>query len=91
MILSAFIATGFNRCYPDMVDLNDQGLRRQGALNDITETTGPGVPWPDDRLRPLPRPQVRPDPPGGLLPPQAFFTPARFRDDFPLALPRSGA
>ena len=36
----AFIATGFNRCYPDMVDLNDQGLRRQNALNDITETTG---------------------------------------------------
>ena len=37
---AAFIATGFNRCYPDMVDLNDQGLRRQNALNDITETTG---------------------------------------------------
>ena len=36
----AFIATGFNRCYPDMVDLNDQGLRRQNALDDITETTG---------------------------------------------------
>ena len=29
---------------------------------------GPGVPWPDDRLRPLPRSQVRPDPPGGFLP-----------------------
>ena len=26
---SAFVATGFNRCYPDMVDLNDQGLRRR--------------------------------------------------------------
>ena len=36
----AFIATGFNRCYPDMVDLNDQRLRRQNALDDITETTG---------------------------------------------------
>ena len=65
---SAFIATGFNRCYPDMVDLNDQGLRRQNALNDITETTGLVVPRPDDRLRPLPRPQVRPDPAGRLLP-----------------------
>ena len=51
-----------------MVDLNDQRLRRQNALNDITETTGLVVPRPDDRLRPLPRPQVRPDPPGGLLP-----------------------
>ena len=37
---AVFVATGFNRCYPDMVDLNDQGLRRQNALNDITETTG---------------------------------------------------
>ncbi len=36
---AAFVATGFHRCYPDMVDLNDQGLRRQNALNDITETT----------------------------------------------------
>ncbi len=36
----SFVATGFNRCYPDMVDLNDQKLRRQNALNDITETTG---------------------------------------------------
>ena len=40
MIPAAFIATGFNRCYPDMVDLNDQRLRRQNALDDITETTG---------------------------------------------------
>ncbi len=37
---AAFSATGFSRCYPDMVDLNDQKLRRQNALNDITETTG---------------------------------------------------
>ena len=35
----AVVATGFNRCYPDMVDLNDQGLRRQNALDDIAETT----------------------------------------------------
>lgn len=34
------LGTGFHRAYPDMVDLNDQGLRRQNALNDITETTG---------------------------------------------------
>ncbi len=25
----AFVATGFNRCYPDMVDSNDQGLSAQ--------------------------------------------------------------
>ena len=64
----AFIATGFNRCYPDMVDLNDQGLRRQNALERHHRDDGPGLPRPDDRLRPLPRPQVRPDPPGRLLP-----------------------
>ena len=28
----------------------------------------PDVPRPDGQLRPLPRPQVRPDPPGGILP-----------------------
>jgi Protein of unknown function (DUF1553)/Protein of unknown function (DUF1549) len=36
----AFVATGFNRCYPDSTDEKDLGLRRQNALNDITETTG---------------------------------------------------
>ena len=65
---SAFIATGFNRCYPDMVDLNDQRLRRQNALERHHRDDRPGLPRPDDRLRPLPRPQVRPDPPGGFLP-----------------------
>ena len=65
---SAFIATGFNRCYPDMVDLNDQGLRRQNALERHHRDDRPGLPRPDDRLRPVPRPQVRPDPPGGFLP-----------------------
>ena len=49
-----------------MVDLNDQRLRRQNALDDITETTGLVFPGPDDRLRPVPRPQVRPDPPDRL-------------------------
>ena len=51
---SAFIATGFNRCYPDMVDLNDQQLRRQNALERHHRDDGPGLPRPDDRLRPVP-------------------------------------
>ena len=82
---AAFIATGFNRCYPDMVDLNDQGLRRQNALNDITETTGLvflgltiGCARCHDR-------QFGPIRQTDFYSLQAFFTPARFRDDYPLA------
>jgi hypothetical protein len=33
----------------------------------------PGLPGADGRLRPLPRPQDRPDPAEGLLPPASFF------------------
>ncbi len=81
----AAVATGFNRCYPDMVDLNDQGLRRQNALNDITETTGlvflgltiGCARCHDHKYDPIP--QV------DYFRLQAFFTPARFRDDFPVA------
>jgi hypothetical protein len=82
---SAFVATGFNRCYPDMVDLNDQGLRRQNALNDITETTGlvflgltiGCARCHDHKFDPIRQ--------ADFYRLQAFFTPARFRDDYPLA------
>ena len=49
-----------------------RGLDRRGGLR--PQHRGPGryqrdrLPGPDDRLRPLPRPQVRPDPDEGLLP-----------------------
>jgi len=83
---SAFIATGFNRCYPDMVDLNDQGLRRQNALNDITETTGlvflgltiGCARCHDHKSDPISQ--------ADFYRLQAFFSPARFRDDYPLAM-----
>jgi hypothetical protein len=81
----ALIATGFNRCYPDMVDLNDQGLRRQNALNDITETAGlvflgltiGCARCHDHKFDPIRQ--------ADFYRLQAFFTPARFRDDVPLA------
>lgn len=81
---AAFIATGFNRCYPDMVDLNDQGLRRQNALNDITETTGLvflGLTIGCARCHDHKFDPIRLTDFYRL---QAFFTPARFRDDYPV-------
>ncbi len=82
--VSAFVATGLNRCYPDMVDLNDQKLRRQNALNDITETTGlvflgltvGCARCHDHKFDPI---RIH-----DFYELQAFFTPARFRDDFPI-------
>ncbi len=82
---SAIMATGFNRCYPDMVDLNDQKLRRQNALNDITETTGlvflgltiGCARCHDHKFDPIRQ--------ADFYRLQAFFTPARFRDDFAIA------
>jgi hypothetical protein len=87
----AFIATGFNRCYPDMVDLNDQGLRRQNALNDITETTGLvflGLTIGCARCHDHKFDPIRLSDFYRL---QAFFTPARFRDDYPIASPAERA
>ena len=82
-----FVATGFNRCYPDMVDLNDQGLRRQNALDDITETAGLAflgltigcARCHDHKFDPIRQ--------SDFFRLQAFFTPARFRDDYPIATP----
>jgi hypothetical protein len=79
---SCFVATGFNRCYPDMVDQNDQGLRRQNALNDITETTGlvflgltiGCARCHDHKFDPIRQ--------SDFYRLQAFFGPARFRDDY---------
>jgi Protein of unknown function (DUF1553)/Protein of unknown function (DUF1549) len=85
---TAFVATGFNRCYPDMVDLNDQGLRRQNALNDITETTGLvflGLTIGCARCHDHKFDPIRQTDFYSL---QAFFSPARFRDDYPLASTR---
>jgi Protein of unknown function (DUF1553)/Protein of unknown function (DUF1549) len=81
----AFIATGFNRCYPDMVDQNDQQLRRQNALDDITETTGlvflgltiGCARCHDHKFDPIKQTDYY------RL--QAFFAGSRFRDDYPLA------
>jgi hypothetical protein len=85
------VATGFNRCYPDMVDLNDQGLRRQNALDDITETTSLAIlgltmgcaRCHDHKFDPISQ--------ADFYRLQAFFTPARFRDDYPILAPEARA
>ncbi len=85
----AVVATGFNRCYPDMVDLNDQGLRRQNALDDITETASLAflgltmgcARCHDHKFDPISQ--------ADFYRLQAFFTPARFRDDYPILAPEA--
>ncbi len=87
----AHVATGFHRCYPDMVDLNDQGLRRQNALNDITETTGlvflgltiGCARCHDHKYDPISQ--------ADFYRLQAFFTPATFEDQFPVVSPAEQA
>ena len=73
---------------PAALDLRVQPARRAAAsgtiiLNDITDTTGDVFLGLGMRLRPLPRPQVRPDPAEGLLPPAGVLRrhPAARRSD----------
>lgn len=85
--IDAFIATGFNRCYPDMVDQNDQNLRRQNALNDITETTSLvflGLTMGCARCHDH---KTDPIPQADFYRLQAFFSAVRFRDDLPILDP----
>ena len=83
----AAVATGFHRCYPDMVDMNDQRERRQIALDDITETTGlvflgltiGCARCHDHKFDPISQLD--------FYRLQSFFAPARFDDEFVIARP----
>ena len=55
------------RVEPQLVDAGQRRAHRQG------------VPRPDDQLRPLPRPQVRPDPQDDYFRLRAFFEPIEIR------------
>ena len=62
------IATGFLRAGPRVnFREKDNPERRHDYLDDVLGTLGRGRPRHDRALRPLPRPQVRPDPAEGLL------------------------
>src|SRR5262249_44263363 len=81
----ALIATGFNLLGPDMTDASSQAQRRQNTLDDMTDTTGLAflgmtigcAKCHDHKFEPIP--QV------DFFRLQAFFTPALFRKDVPIA------
>lgn len=78
---AALIATGFNLLGPDMTDSSDQVQRRQNTLNDMTDTTGlvflgltvGCARCHDHKFEPIS--QI------DYYRLQAFFTPAKFRND----------
>ena len=68
------VAAGFLRMGPwELTGMEVAKVARQQFLDDVTDTVGAGLPRPSAAVRPLPRPQVRPDPDARLLPIQAVF------------------
>jgi hypothetical protein len=82
---AALVATGFNVLGPDMTDASDQAQRRQNTLNDMTDTAALAflgltlacARCHDHKFEPLPQ--------GDYYRFQAFFAPATFRRDLPIA------
>jgi hypothetical protein len=82
---NALIATGFNLLGPDMTDASSQAQRRQNTLDDMTDTAGLvflGLTMGcarchDHKFEPIPQ--------ADYFRLQAFFTPAQFRSDLPVA------
>ncbi|HEU4752375.1 MAG TPA: DUF1549 and DUF1553 domain-containing protein, partial [Armatimonadota bacterium] len=87
----ARIATGFNLLGPDMTDAADQAARRQNTLNDMTDTAGlvflgltiGCARCHDHKYEPLTQQDYY------RL--QAFFTPAKFRNDLMVGTPAQQA
>src|SRR5262245_7968638 len=81
----ARIATGFNLLGPDMTDSSNQAQRRQNTLDDMTETTGlvflgmtiGCARCHDHKFEPIAQ--------ADFYRMQAFFAPADFRKDVPVA------
>jgi hypothetical protein len=81
----ALVATGFNLLGPDMTDAADQAQRRLNTLNDMTDTaalaflglTVTCARCHDHKFEPIPQ--------ADYFRLQAFFTPAVFRRDLPVA------
>jgi len=81
----AVIATGFNLLGPDMTDASDQAQRRLNTLNDMTDTASLAflgmtvgcARCHDHKFEPIPQ--------ADYFRFQAFFAPATFRKDLPVA------
>ncbi len=88
---AARIATGFNLLGADMTDASDQAQRRHNTLVDMTDTAGlvflgmtiTCARCHDHKFEPIPQ--------ADYYRLQAFFTPAVFRKDLPIATARQQA
>ena len=86
MMATGFLAAGTH------ADADHRQPGREGAVRRARRHDGHrrhGDPRPDDRLRPLPRPQVRPDPAGRLLPAALDVHHDRPQRDRPRPRPRT--
>ena len=86
-IATRLIATGFCRCGPREVvggNVDPRGQAAVGAHRDHRHGRL-GLPRPDDRLRPLPRPQVRRHPDDRLLPAPVLLRRVASSIDLPIA------
>ena len=87
----ALIATAFNLLGPDMVDSADQVQRRRNTLNDMTDTTALAflgltmgcARCHDHKFEPIAQ--------RDYYSLQAFFAPAKFRNDLPVPTPAERA
>jgi hypothetical protein len=85
--LPALVATGFHLLGPDMIDAANQAQRRQNTLDDMTDTTSLAflgltmgcAKCHDHKFEPIPQ--------RDYFRLQAFFAPAKFRTDLPVAAP----
>jgi hypothetical protein len=81
----AVIATGFNLLGPDMTDASSQAQRRQNTLDDMTDTTGLAFLGLTVGCARCHHHKFEPISQGDYFRLQAFFTPADFRRDLPVA------
>ena len=72
----ALVATGLNRLYPDEYNAANVRAAAAGDSRRPDRSDRPGVPGADDRLRAVPRSQVRSDLAGRLLPAASLLRPA---------------